>query len=1023
MEPERWAEVEGLYVAALEREESERAAFLKEACAGDEALRREVESLLAQEKRAKSFLEVPAAEVAAKVLARERGSREALKDAGSAVLETTTSLDEDSMVGRRLGVYQLVRRIGQGGMGTVFLAVRADGEFRQKVAIKLVLPGLNSDEVLKRFRNERQTLAELDHPNIVKLLDGGSTPERVPYLVMDYVEGSPIDEYCDTHKLSIQERLQLFGKVCEAVEYAHQRLVIHRDLKPSNILVTAGGVPKLLDFGIAKVLEPTAGTPLATHTGTRCMTPAYASPEQVRGRSVTPATDIYSLGVVLYELLAGHRPYRLKEHTPAEIERAICEQEPETPSTAVNRVETETTSDGTTVIKTPELVSQTREGQPENLRRRLRGDLDNIMLKALRKEPELRYETVQELAQDIDRHLKHVPIKARPPSLAYRASKFVQRHKIEASAALAAIIVLVAAALLIFDAFGLRDRVLGAAPAPRPRGFNVGVLTDFGRAEAFDGLTTDGTRLYFVERKGGHWGLMQVPLEPGRPTVPVPVPTPFPSVTLLGISPDHSALLVGSVIRNEQEVPLWALPLPAAAPRRLGDVIAHDAAWSPDGKRLVYARDSELYLANADGSQPRKLAGLSGSAWWPHWSPDGHVLRFTLKDPRFYGFSLWEISSDGTRLRPLLPGWRPAGTKWGLGESAGIWTQDGKYFLFRHHSRTEGIWAIREGRSRFWPARTTPVELYECPASLDFYTLLPSVDGKKLFFIAQQEHRQLAKYDLKTRQFVPYLSNITAQFPLSLSFSKDGQWLVYKREGFLFRTRMDGGDRVQLTSTPFDIGYLRFSPDGERIVFQGKHPELRELGQDKIFIVSAEGGEPEQITSGPYDDGEPEWSRDGNTVLFKRVSLSGAQAGHTNACLLDLKTKAISVLLGSEGADHFRWSPDGRCIFAKTSSGLTLFDFRSHRWRRLTGPVVFELPFWSQDSRYVYGQEPFGHAQQPIIRIRVSDGAIERVTGPDLALPPDVASCGLAGLTPDGSPMAVLLRKNSDIYSLDLDLP
>ena len=287
------------------------------------------------------------------------------------------------MAGRRFGAYQLVRRVGEGGMAVVFLAVRADGEFRQQVTIKLVRPGLDSGEVLARFRNERQTLAGLDHPNIVKLLDGGSTQEGLPYLVMDYVEGSPIDEYCDSHRLSVEERLHLFATLCEAVHYAHQKRVIHRDLKPSNILVTVEGVPKLLDFGIAKVLEPTAEGPPVTQTGTRCMTPAYASPEQVRSKSVTCASDIYSLGVVLYELLSGHRPYRLTQHTPAEMERAICEQEPETPSTAVSRVESDTSPDGRPVIKTPESVSQTREGQPDKLRRRLRGDLDNIVLKAL----------------------------------------------------------------------------------------------------------------------------------------------------------------------------------------------------------------------------------------------------------------------------------------------------------------------------------------------------------------------------------------------------------------------------------------------------------------------------------------------------------------------------------------------------------------------------------------------------------------------------------------------------------------
>ena len=263
--------------------------------------------------------------------------------------------------------------------------------------------------------------------------------------------------------------LVMFCKVCDAVQYAHQELVVHRDLKPSNVLVTADGIPKLLDFGIAKVLNPNPSAPslLRTHTGTRCMTPAYASPEQMRGKSVSPATDVYSLGVVLYELLTGHRPYRLTQHTPAEMERAICEQEPEIPSTVISRVETDTSSDGRPITTTPESVSQTREGQPDKLRRRLRGDLDNIILKALQKEPQRRYDSVEEFSQDIGRHLQHVPVKARPSTLGYRVSKFVQRHRIEVSATAIVLLVLAAAALLTFNALGLRDRILGSVPSTR----------------------------------------------------------------------------------------------------------------------------------------------------------------------------------------------------------------------------------------------------------------------------------------------------------------------------------------------------------------------------------------------------------------------------------------------------------------------------------------------------------------------------------------------------------------------------
>jgi serine/threonine protein kinase len=491
MSPDNWNRAKQLFEAALELDPSRRASFLAENCR-DDTLRRQVEKLLLDYREAGSFLDDPVLNPRIKEPSIPAGIRqeEAPRSPQSAELLTTaTSVDaEDPMVGRQLGDYKLVRRVGQGGMAAVFLAVRADDEYRKQVAVKLVQPGLGDRDLSNRFRNERQTLAGLDHPNIVKLLDGGSTSEGLPFLVMDYVEGSPIDEYCDEHKLSVDDRLHLFGKVCDAVQYAHQKLVVHRDLKPSNILVVADGTPKLLDFGIAKVLNPDFSSQnlLVTQTGTRCMTPAYASPEQMRGKSITPATDIYSLGVVLYELLTGHRPYRLRQHTPAEMERAICEQEPETPSTVISRVETDTSSDGKPITTTPESVSETREGQPDKLRRRLRGDLDNIVLKALQKEPQRRYESVEEFSQDVGRHLQHLPVTARRSTLAYRASKFVQRRRIEVSAAVIVLLLLAAAALLGFNVLDLRDRILKNAAStqiqsskgplpPNPRGWISGV--------------------------------------------------------------------------------------------------------------------------------------------------------------------------------------------------------------------------------------------------------------------------------------------------------------------------------------------------------------------------------------------------------------------------------------------------------------------------------------------------------------------------------------------------------------------
>jgi serine/threonine protein kinase/tetratricopeptide (TPR) repeat protein len=403
--PEKWDQVKELFALALERDAEERSEFLRQACGGDNALRSEIESLLSSFDGAATFLE----------------------DCPAADLLPTQSR---AMAGRRIGAYRIVRECGHGGMAVVYLAERADDQYRKRVAIKMLKPGTNKDEILRRFRNERQALAGLDHPNIVRLLDGGSTEEGLPYLIMDYVEGVHIDEYCDTHRLSITERLQLFRTVCLAVQYAHETMVIHRDLKPSNILITKEGVARLLDFGIAKVLNSQwSPDRTLTRTDWRPMTPEYASPEQVKGEPVTNATDVYSLGVLLYQLLTGHRPYRIRSDSPLEIEHFVCDEEPERPSAAVSRIDEKVPPDGSTrTLITPQLVGEARAIRPEDMPRCLRGDLDTIVMKAIRKEPEHRYSSAEAFSKDIERHLSGLPIEARKPTLLYRGGKFVHRH-------------------------------------------------------------------------------------------------------------------------------------------------------------------------------------------------------------------------------------------------------------------------------------------------------------------------------------------------------------------------------------------------------------------------------------------------------------------------------------------------------------------------------------------------------------------------------------------------------------------
>ncbi len=439
IDPERWQRLAPLLDEALDLPPTARAAFLDVTCVGpdgtpDAALRTDLENLLAADEEAGDFLDDSAADWAATVL----------EDIERATAEPTLG------VGEQVGPYRIVRAHGQGGMGTVYLAERADGQFEQQVALKLIRPGMGRHEILRRFLQERQILARLQHPNIARLLDGGITESGQPYFAMEFVDGEPITDYCDTRRLDLDERLHLFRAVAEAVAYAHRNLVVHRDLKPSNILVTTEGdgppTVKLLDFGIAKLLHETDSedTLIETRAGLQVMTPEYAAPEQVRGDPVTTATDIYALGVALYELLTGHRPYYFERRSPAEIERVVCEQEPERPSAVVGRTQSVRLADGTMDTLTPSAVAAARATPENRLRRRLSGDLDTILLKALRKEPHRRYASAEVLVDDLRRYQAGHPVMARKETVGYRVGKFVQRHRMGVATTLVVVGLIVA---------------------------------------------------------------------------------------------------------------------------------------------------------------------------------------------------------------------------------------------------------------------------------------------------------------------------------------------------------------------------------------------------------------------------------------------------------------------------------------------------------------------------------------------------------------------------------------------------
>jgi tetratricopeptide (TPR) repeat protein len=537
--PERWGQVKAVLEGVLERPQEDRMALLAEACDGDGELRAEVESLLAFEAESETFIEQP---LFGRFADREEGLTE----------------------GQRVGPYQVVREIGRGGMGAVYLAVRADEEFDHRVALKLVGQG-TATEIVRRFRAERQILAHLDHPNIAKLFDGGTTEDGRPYFVMEYVEGRPIDEACQG--LPLRQRLAMFREVCAAVHFAHQNLVVHRDLKPGNILVTADGAPKLLDFGIAKLLDPGLSDPAVSELGLRPMTLSYASPEQVRQETITTASDVYGLGVLLHVLLTGRSPYAAEDRMA--LERAIVEGKTIRPSAA---------------------ASSPAEA------RRLAGDLDTIVLRAMHIEPGRRYASAEQLAADIQRHLDGLPVLARKDTPGYRLGKFVRRHKLGVGAAAAGLLLVlgfsVTVTVLLQRAERERDRAAAVSgfmedlftiPDPgRSRGETITAreVLDRGRQEIAGNLEeAPETRAALLETMGRVYRRLGL-LEPARELL-----TESLRVRRETLSEDHLdmasslqnlALVLRQLQRDQEAEPLLAEAM--AIRRRRGDIESPDYA-------------------------------------------------------------------------------------------------------------------------------------------------------------------------------------------------------------------------------------------------------------------------------------------------------------------------------------------------------------------------------------------------------------------------------------------------------------
>ena len=944
MTPKRWQQVEKLYHSALNREPAQRRAFLKEACVGDEGLRQEVESLLAHQGEAEGFIEEPALEVAAKGIA-----------------DNSTQ----SLVGLRIGSYKILSLLGVGGMGEVYLA--QDPRLERTVALKILPAELACDpERMRRFVREARAASALKHPNVATIHEMGES-DGIHFIAMEYVEGQTLVSKISGRPLKNAEIVEIALQVADALDEAHAKGITHRDIKSANIMLTPRGQAKVLDFGLAKITRPEGQAAsgdlnpvVTTETGLVMGTVHYMSPEQVLGRKVDGRTDIFSLGVVLYEMATGRLPFSGASA-----------------SETMDRI----------LHAPPEAIARFNYNLPI--------ELERIVRKCLEKDLDRRYQSARDLLID----LRNLRENCQEGALVEKSSAETARP-VPRAIGLRWPVTLVAAGFVLAAvlAFWL------GTPLPSPKVSGYTQITADGRRK-LNTLVTDGSRLYFSELVDTQWVLCQVSSLGGETT---PIPTPFPNVGVLSISPNRSELLISILSSPALQHTLWVLPIVSGSPRRLDPILAHDAAWSPDGQWIAYTKGSELCLAKNDGTESHTIVKAAGQAQWARWSPNGKRLRFTVSDTKTASTSLWEVVADGSDLHPLLAGWNQPPR-----ECRGSWTADGKYFVFQSSRGEEtNIWAIREKPGLLHKPGHEPVQLTYAP--MNFVAPTPGLDGNKVFAVSEHLRGELLRHDSKKQEFVSYLSGISAG---GLDFSQDGEWVAYVTYPAwnLWRCKSDGSQRLQLSFRGLKVGVSPgWSPDGKRIAFAA----CTAGGPWKIYVVSVEGGSPEQLLlEDQNEEYDPCWSPDGNTIVFG----SGNRNLPTRAIqLLDLRTHDLSKLPDSEGLFYPRWSPDGRYIAALPSDEheLLLFDLKTQKWQELAkGEIAY--PRWSRDGEYIYFVS-FLPNDPALLRVRIRNRKLEQLASlKDFRLIPT----GGMGLTPDSSPLLTRDMSTREIYALDLQAP
>jgi serine/threonine protein kinase/Tol biopolymer transport system component len=833
--------------------------------------------------------------------------------------------------GAKLGVYEIRALLGAGGMGEVYQA--HDAKLNRDVAIK-VLPTafVNSRERSSRFQREARMLAALNHPNIA-MIYGLEQSEDIHFLVMELVVGQTLAARLSAGPLRVKEVLEIGIQVSDALDAAHARGIIHRDIKPANIVITQKGQAKILDFGLAKSVyffDAEASSSAQTvsrqvplsHTDALLGTIPYMSPEQVRREATDARSDLFSLGLVLYEMASGCRAF--KGRSDGIVLDAILNCTPESPSL---------------------------------LNRSVPPQLEQIINRAMEKDRALRYQTgrdmsseLQRLKRDLDSGISGSSHSARPIPRTHTGS-YQTLGWLGGGAVFLGLLWLFITLVI---------------PPSIPSPTSSYPITSDGRQKELPNslypMVTDGARLYFTETGKGDLRFAHVSTAGSETTL---VDTPFRFPRMADISPDHAHLLVVGFNGSESESSLWAMPTLGGTPRRIGEIQAHDATWTPAGD-IVYANGADLYWSSSDGSGTRKIVTVAGIPFWLRASRDGRVVRFTVRDSETDALSLWEVSSDGGNLHPLLPVRNEP-----LMECCGNWSPDGKYFVFQSsRNGRSNIWVLLDG-GHFWSSQRRPRQLTAGP--MNYFAPVFSGNSEKLFVIGEQRRGELVRYDMEARQFLPYFSGISAD---RLGFSRDGQWVAYVNcpDGTLWRSKVDGTHKQQLTFPPFTVHLPRWSPDGKDIVFDGS----KDGKAKKIYIISAAGGNPVEVLPGKQRQDDPSWSADGNSIVFTGSDPKDRSGAITRILVLDVRTHGTAELPDSAGLISPRWSPDGRYIAATTidSQKLLLFDTRSQKWKELAHVGVGYL-CWAKDSKYLYF-DTFGSSPS-IDRIGIFDRALEKV--------------------------------------------